>query len=606
MLTPQFQLDIRQELIVDLFAGGGGMSSAIEHATGLYPDIACNHDADAISMHEANHPQTEHFQADVYELCPKAATQGRPVGLLHLSPDCTHHSQAAGGQPRNKATRSLSWVGKRWAGQAKPRVITLENVKEIQKWGPLVAKRCKKTGRVLKLDGSVAAPGEVVPVNQQHLIPNPKKQGQTWKRFVQCLRELGYQVEWRLLIAADFGAPTTRERLFMVARRDGQPIVWPQPTHSKVATKATKQWRSAAECINFENVGQSIFARKKPLAENTLKRIAKGIKKFVLDCPEPFIVNQMTNNKPRPVSEAMATITTGGNKLLANPVIVPIAHYNGSEPVHNTAEPLRTITATPKGGSFAVSNPILAPIVTSYHSAKSDNDVRASNLTDPLKTVTTENRHGLTGALLAPIHITAGHGEGKGATQRRGHGTKAITEPCNTITASGGGQSMATAYMMQANGGFNTTVGKALHDPVTTITTTGTQQQIVTAHLGDTEKQALQVAQFLINYYGNGDARDKSLPMDTITTRDRLALVTVYIKGEPYYIVDITLRMLEPAELYKAQGFPDDYIITHGHDGRQFTKSAQVRMVGNSVSPPPAIALIKANYQPYRRMQKAA
>ena len=207
MLTPQFQLDIRQELIVDLFAGGGGMSSAIEHATGLHPDIACNHDADAISMHEANHPHTEHFQADVYELCPKAATQGRPVGLLHLSPDCTHHSQAAGGQPRNKATRSLSWVGKRWAGQAKPRVITLENVKEIQKWGPLVAKRCKKTGRVLKLDGSVAAPGEVVPVNNQHLIPNPKKQGQTWKRFVHCLRELGYQVEWRLLIAADFGAP---------------------------------------------------------------------------------------------------------------------------------------------------------------------------------------------------------------------------------------------------------------------------------------------------------------------------------------------------------------------------------------------------------------
>ena len=567
MITPQYQLDIRKELIVDLFAGGGGMSSAIEHATGLYPDIACNHDSDAISMHEANHPQTEHYQADVYELCPKEATNGRPVGLLHLSPDCTHHSQAAGGQPRNKATRSLSWVGKRWAGQAKPRVITLENVKEIQKWGPLVAKRCKKTGRVLKLDGTVAAPGEVVPVSQQHLVPNPKKQGQTWKRFVQCLHEIGYQVEWRLLIAADFGAPTTRERLFMVARCDGQPIVWPEPTHSKTPIEGKKKWRSAAECIDFNNVGRSIFGREKPLADNTLKRIAKGIKKFVLDCPQPFIV--------------------------------PIAHFNGSEPVHSGFEPLRTITATPKGGSFAVSRP-----------------------------------------LLAPVHVTAGHGEGKGSTQRRGHGTKSITDPCNTITASGGGQSVATAYMMQANGGFNVTVGKPMDEPMTTITVTGSQQQLVAmmierqfgtstgadiaqplptimtcgsgkcglvgCELGETEHKALEVAQFLINYYGNGDARDKSMPMDTITTRDRLALVTVYIKGEPFYIVDITLRMLEPKELYKAQGFPDDYIITHGHDGRQFTKTAQVRMVGNSVSPPPAVALIKANYQPYRRLQKAA
>ena len=567
MLTPQFNLDIRNELIVDLFAGGGGMSSAIEQATGLHPDIACNHDSDAISMHEANHPQTEHFQADVYELCPKTATKGRPVGLLHLSPDCTHHSQAAGGQPRNKATRSLSWVGKRWAGQAKPRVITLENVKEIQKWGPLVAKRCKKTGRVLKLDGTVAAPGEVVPVSNQHLVPNPKKQGQTWKRFVQCLREIGYQVEWRLLIAADYGAPTTRERLFMVARCDGQPIVWPEPTHSKTTEKGKKKWRSAAECIDFNNVGRSIFGRDKPLADNTLKRIAKGIKKFVLDCPQPFIV--------------------------------PIAHFNGSEPVHSGLEPLRTITATPKGGSFAVSSP-----------------------------------------LLAPVHVTAGHGEGKGATQRRGQGTKAITDPCNTITASGGGQSVATAYMMQANGGFNVTVGKPMDEPMTTITVTGSQQQLVAmmierqfgtgtgadiaqplptimtrgsgkcglvgCELGETEQKALEVAQFLINYYGNGDARDKSMPMDTITTRDRLALVTVYIKGEPFYIVDITLRMLEPKELYKAQGFPDDYIITKGHDGRQFTKTAQVRMVGNSVSPPPAIALIKANYQPHSRLRQAA
>lgn len=561
MLTPQLILDLRPELIVDLFAGGGGMSTAIEQATGLYPDIACNHDADAISMHEANHPQTRHYRADVFELCPHAATGGRPVGLLHASPDCTHHSQAAGGQPRNRKIRALSWVVARWAGQSAPRVITLENVKQITKWGPLVAKRCKTTRRVIKTDGSVAAPGEVVPLNRQYLIPNPKKAGRTWRRFVRTLEQMGYRVEWRILVAADYGAPTTRERLFMCARRDGQTIEWPQATHHKNPQRGQKRWRSAAECIDWTIPGKSIFGREKPLADATLRRIAKGIRRFVLDNPQPFIV--------------------------------PIAHYNGSEPVHAGTDPLRTITAHPKGGAFAVAQPRFAPVI-----------------------------------------IQAAHGEGSGQTKRRSIGSKSATAPVGTVTASGsGGHAVATAYMMQANGGFYDGAGRSLAAPASTITNSGSQQQLVSAclmrqfgsshaadinhpvgtittdgaggktgiigaQLGSAETQALQVASFLINYYGNGDARDLTAPLDTVTTRDRLALVTVYINGEPYYITDITLRMLEPHELYKAQGFPENYIITRGHDGRKLSKSAQVRMCGNSVSPPPAAALIRANYRP--------
>ncbi len=512
----QQDFGFRDEVIIDLFAGGGGASVAIEQATGLFVDAACNHDEEAIAMHTVNHPQTKHYQADVFEVDPREACAGYPVGLLHLSPDCTHHSQAAGGQPRDKVIRSLAWIGKRWAGQVKPRVITLENVEQILKWGPLVAKRDKVTGRVIKLDRSVAKPGEYVPLGEQFLVPDKKAQGKTWKEFVNSLKRMGYAVEWKVLVAADFGAPTTRKRLFMVARCDGQPIVWPAPTHFEKPQKGQLAWRTAAECIDFSNTGTSIFERKRELAEATKRRIAKGIKKFVLDNPQPFIV--------------------------------PIAHFNGSEPVHSGLEPLRTITATPKGGSFAVAMPVYSP------------------------------------------------------------------------------------YLMQANGGFNTTVGRAADAPMTTITNTGSQQQLVSAfierqfrtgagaditkplqtimtkgagkcglvecELSGSEDKALRVASFMINYYGNGDARDLARPLDTITTKDRLALVTVYISGEPYLITDIRLRMLEPKELYKAQGFPDTYIFDRDSQGKPFTKTAQVRMCGNSVSRPPYEALVRANYQP--------
>ncbi|WP_199900177.1 DNA cytosine methyltransferase [Neisseria weaveri] len=246
-MTKQYTLDLRYKQIGDLFAGGGGASCAIEQATGLYVDFAVNHDAQAISMHTANHPQTIHYQTDVYEVDPYLACRGRPVGLLHLSPDCTHHSQAAGGQPRDNATRSLSWVGKRWAAQVRPDIITLENVEQITRWGRLVAKRDKATGRVIKLDKTVAAPGERVPVQQQYLIPDPKHAGERWRKFVRELEKLGYVVEWRSLVAADYGAPTTRKRLFMVARRDGKPIVWPEPTHFKKTAKRAKEMEGGCQ-----------------------------------------------------------------------------------------------------------------------------------------------------------------------------------------------------------------------------------------------------------------------------------------------------------------------------------------------------------------------
>lgn len=594
-MSKQYLLDIQPKLIVDLFAGGGGMSVAFETAWGRSPDIAINHNDDALSLHRINHPQTRHFIADVFEVCPRGATQGRPVGWLHLSPDCTHHSQAAGGQPRSKKIRGLAWVGYRWAGQVLPDVISLENVKQILQWGPLVAKRDKATGRVLKLDKSVAAPGERVPVQQQYLVPDPKRAGQTWRRFVRSLEALGYVVEWRIICAADQGGHTTRERLFMIARRDGQPIRWPEPTHFKKPGPGQKRWKPAAECIDFTRPCRSIFDREKPLADATLRRIARGIVKFVLESGAPFIVNMAHGGKLEPVSGPISTIATekGGCRALVTPFVAPLTHQ-GADRGRSIEEPLPTITAAHRGEQ----------------------------------------------ALVAPVLVQAGHGEGKPGARRWSHGCNDIAGPIGTVTASGGGQALAAAYLMQANGGFNTTPGHSLEEPASTITNTGSQQQLVTAFLShlrgncdaraadeplrtisaggqhhglvectlspDDEAGALRTAAFLMRYYGEGgqwsDLRD---PMTTITTKDRMALVTVTIQGTPYVIVDVGLRMLEPRELFRAQDFPESYIIERGHDGRRFSKSAQVRMCGNSVDPLMAVGFLQLN-APEMAVRRAA
>ncbi|WP_460155933.1 DNA cytosine methyltransferase [Pseudomonas sp. S2_H10] len=654
------------EIVVDFFCGGGGAGTGLEMGLGRAVNVAKNHSASAISMHTVNHPSAVHYTTDVFDGDPDTECGGKAVGWFHMSPDCTHHSQAAGGQPRKREIRNLSWIGLKWAGKKKPRVISLENVKQILQWGPLIAKRCKSTGRVVKLGGGIAAPGEVVPVHQQFLVPDPKRRGQTWAVFVAELQHLGYIVEWRVLKACDFGAPTSRERLFMIARCDDQPIVWPEPTHAKHPTKGQKKWRTAAECIDWTIPSKSIFDRPKPLAPATLRRIAKGMKKFVIDAADPFIV--------------------------------PIANWSG-ESVQSAHDPLRTVTSWPRGGSFAMASPIIAP--ATHQGSDRVNDPHA-----PLPTVTCANRGELT--LISPTLIQTGYGERTGQEPRvpgldQPLGTvvaggvkhalaaahlvkfrfadegKALDEPLPTITSGGNYQrpagaahamGISTVFMAQMNGGFNTTAAKSIEDPMTTVTNTGSQQQLVTANLvhlrgncdardaadplhtisaggthhglltafmerqfgasvgqavnepaptitaggggksslielqlsPEVEAGALRVAAFLISYYGTENVSSAGEPAPTITTKDRLALVTVTIKGTPYVIVDICLRMLQPAELYKAQGFPADYIISHGADGKPFTKTQQVHMCGNSVSPPPMAALAQAN-NPWRQAE---
>jgi DNA (cytosine-5)-methyltransferase 1 len=639
----QYGLNFTDEIIIDLFAGGGGASTGLEIGLNRTVYSAINHNPKAISMHTANHPHTRHFVQDVFAVDPLEATGGQSVGWMHASPDCTHHSQAAGGQPRSKEIRDLSWVAVKFAGKVRPRVISLENVKQILNWGPLVAKRCKKTGRVMRLDGSVAAPGEHTPRHDQFLVPDPTRKGQTWAHFVSSLESLGYVVEWRVLRACDYGAPTTRERLFMVARCDGQPIVWPEPTHAQKPQKGQKKWRSAAECIDFADLGQSIFGRKKPLAEATQRRIAKGLKRFVLDAAQPYIVTNTTGSNPKPVTDPLATVTAAGNQILATPVLAPFVGRDFRTGVgHSITDPLATVTASAGGGHSSLITPLL---IQAGHGEGTPDKPRWSHgindIDSPLGTITASGGGGR--SLVAPVIVKFRH-DSIG---------QSITDPLPTITAGGNSQrpagsphalGIASAYMMQCNGGFNATVGKDLRDPLTTVTNTGSQQQLVTAVFTQafygqktqnenraadldsplrtitTENRhglvsatlskdhldgALRVAAFLVNYYGNGDARDIDAPMDTVTTKDKLALVTVWIKGEPWVIVDIKLRMLNPRELYRAQGFPDSYVIDRGHDGQPLTKSDQVHMCGNSVSPNPMTAIAKAN-DPWRVNQHVA
>jgi len=524
MSRPQMLLDIHNELIVDLFAGGGGFSQGVFMASGRHPDIAINHNDDALSMHRANHPQTRHFVADVFEVCPMAVTHGRKVGHLHLSPDCTHHSQAKGGQPRNEKIRGLSWVGVRWAGQVKPRVITLENVSQVELWGRLIAKRDKATGRVLKLDGTVAAKGERVPRELQHLIPDPKRKGETWNSFKAELRALGYEVEHKLLRASDNGAGTKRIRLFMIARCDGVPITFPKQTHFKMPAKFQKRWSVAHEHIDFGIESKSIFDRKKPLKDPTLRRVAKGIKRFVIDSADPFIV--------------------------------PITHSKSSN-VQSIHEPLNTIT-TSKGGEFSLATPVL---------------MQAAHI----------------------AQMNGGFYDGAGNDAR---------DPLSTITNTGSQQQLVTAHLCTFR---NNQDAEGVSEPISTICTSGAHHGLVECTLErdeldhtysqEIEEKALRVANFLISYYGTDNISSIDEPLPTITTKDRLALVTVIYKGTTYLIVDIKLRMLTPAELYSAQGFPKDYIITHGHDGRKFSLAKQTKMCGNSVSPYSACALFLECHQ---------
>jgi DNA (cytosine-5)-methyltransferase 1 len=584
-------------VIVDNFAGGGGASTGIEMAIGRSPDIAINHDPEALAMHEANHPRTRHYATDVFEIDPRTVCRDKPVGLAWFSPDCTHHSKARGGKPireRGKKSRALAWVVVKWAQTVRPRVILLENVEEFADWGPLI-----KTEKGFR--------------------PCPERKGQTFLKWVRALKRLGYAIEWRELRACDFGSPTTRKRLFVIARCDGQPITWPTPTHAKpgsneVTTGKLHPWKTAASIIDWAIPCPSIFLTteeakplgvKRPLAENTLKRIAAGLKRYVLENPKPFIVSiNHTSDRFRgqSIDDPSATVTGSRGDAIVMPYVASPAHSKTTGRGKNTwgpTEPLPTITA-------ANDKCLIAPIVTSYHGDSDGVVARCDELLNPLRTVDTQNRFGL----VAPV-ITRDFGNA---------GSSNIGAPLLTIMPDGNGKStLVQAFIAQHNGGM---VGNHATDPLSTITIRGTQQQIVTAsflshaHQGGNNQatdrplntitasnkdQTHIVRAFLTKYYSQGSQdQPADAPLHTVPTRERLGLVQV--ESHEFQIVDIGMRMLTARELFRAQGFPDSYLIAipaadrHGNL-RTLPKDAQVRMCGNSVCPQVAEALVKANCQ---------
>ena len=517
---------IHGELIVDNFAGGGGASTGIEMATGYSVDIAINHDPEAIKMHKANHPNTKHYCENVWAVDPVKACNGHPVALAWFSPDCKHFSKAKGGKPKDKFIRGLAWVACRWAGLVRPRVIMLENVEEFKTWGPL--------GR------------------RHH--PIKAKQGETFQKFVQQLTDLGYEVQFRELIAADYGAPTMRKRFFMIARCDGKPIVWPEPTHApadseEVKAGLKKPYVGAYTQLDFSLPCPSIFDTSeeikekygiravRPLAQKTMDRIARGFIKFVLNNPKPFIIqcNHGGERRPNDIREPMPTITGKHGYGIVEPYMVQIGQTGfAKDRSKDVREPLTTIVSK---NEHCLIEPTLAP----YMGTNTTNHP-GGNCKDPIHTITTGNQQCLISPTLIQYHSETSK-DGVRVQMNNHCDGKDIRQPLPTITAGDG-------------------------------------------HFGE-------VRAFLIKYYGQGTGQDIKDPLDTVTAQDRFGLVT--INGTDYQIVDIGLRMLEPRELYGCQGFPDDYIIDHDYTGRTYPRSEQVRRCGNAVCPPIPAALVRAN-----------
>lgn len=546
----------QEEFVVDNFAGGGGASTGLEWAIGRSPDIAINHDPEALAMHEANHPHTRHYCESVWTVDPIEVCGGRPVGLAWFSPDCTFHSKARGAKPFRdrdaaKRRRGLAWIVVRWAKAVRPRIIALENVEEFEDWGPLLD------------DG----------------LPDPLRRGFTFRRWKKQLENMGYVVESRQLKACDYGAPTSRKRLFVVARCDGQPITWPQPTHGP---GRARPFRTAAECIDWTIPCPSIFDRARPLAENTMRRIARGVRRYVLESAEPFIVPVKTwgggGNEPRSLHEPMRTITASkrGEFALVTPFVARTdMHKSNAGCVYPTEDPLRTITT---GGSFAIVAPTL--IQTGY-GERPGQAPRSLDLHAPLGTIVAGGaKHALVAAFLAK-HYGGEHpsGEPKG-----GPGVP-LTGPLGTVTTQDH-HHLVTSHLLQLNGSLEQRQisGQDLRRPFNTVTAGG--------------QHFAEVRAFLLKYFGTDQDPRLEEPLHTITTRHRFGLVTVY--GVDYVIVDIGMRMLTPRELFLAQGFRDTYVIdpfvTRGELSQRLTKTAQVRMCGNSVPPHMSAAIAGANF----------
>ena len=475
------------ELIIDNFAGGGGTSTGLEQAFGRPVDVAINHDPKALAMHRINHPETKHYCESVWDIDPIEVTHNQPVGLVWLSPDCKHFSKAKGGKPVEKKIRGLAWVALRWAAKTRPRVIMLENVEEFKTWGDL-----GKDGK-----------------------PCPKNKGRTFNTFVNALRKQGYEVDWRELRACDYGSPTIRKRFFLIARKDGLKIQWPEQTHGhpdsiQVKKGILKPWRTAAECIDWSIECPSIFTRNKPLAKATLDRIAAGINKFIINNDNPFIVNGIA------------------------PVLTECANASNKRSMPAN-EPLRTICAQTKGGHHAL---------ISAHIAKNFTGVIGSDIQNPVHTITAKDHNSLVISHLSKMK--------------------------------------------------NNCVGQDLAEPIHTMTTIN---------------QFAEVRAFLTAFYGNEkDGNSLKNPLRTIPTRDRFGLVK--IKDQDYRITDIGFRMLQPNELFKAQGFPETYVFDKGvnefGEEIKLTKTEQTRMVGNSVCPQLSRALVEANFKHETQYKGAA
>lgn len=561
-----------EPLIVDSFAGGGGASTGIEMALGRSPDIAINHSAPALALHEANHPMTLHLSENIYKVDPLDYVAGKHVGLAWFSPDCKHFSKAKGGKPVERNIRDLAWVVVLWAERAKPDVIILENVEEFRDWGPLIE-------------------------TERGLMPCPDSKGDTFDKWCKALRKYGYKLQWRELRACDFGAPTIRKRFFLIARRDGLPIKWPVETHGspddeQVLSGHKLPWRTAAEIIDWSQKCPSIFSTSaeikeqydlravRPLANNTLARIARGMQRFVIENKRPFIVNLTHGGRVESLDAPLKTITGAqrGEKAIICPIITA-AQHGGS--VRSISEPLHTVTASRKD-----QNSIIIP------------------------------------SLVQTAFVSRQFGTSTGHS---------LEQPSATVMPDGQGKSaLVTAFMAQhntmPNGGIH--AGRNIEEPLSTITVKGIQQNLVSP--------------FLVKFYGTGDGSPIDEPAHTITTKDRFGhvecdlgkpclapeqlhramqvadllrsfdvwddreFVTVTVNHEEYIVVDIGMRMLTPRELFNAQGFPENYRLDLEFNGKPVSKTTLVSCCGNSVSPVVAEALVSANCHHMAQVREAA
>ena len=549
------QLDLFEKIIVDNFAGGGGASTGIELACGRPVTIAINHDPDAILLHRTNHPYTEHLQASVWDVDPEQVARGRKVGLAWFSPDCKHFSKAKGAALVDRNIRGLAWIVLRWAGTVRPDVIMLENVEEFQTWGPV------RKGKPVK-----------------------SKAGQTFRQWKKQLSELGYVIEHKELTAADYGAPTTRKRFVLVARCDGKPIVWPERTHAprnspEVQAGKLKPWRSAAEIIDWSIPGYSIFQSKeeikqkygvtvvRPLAENTLRRVIRGVDKFTLKSGEPFLVptgyGERQGQAPRvhDISEPVPTVVGSSKHNICEPIIAPYlaeCNHAGGGHIADVGEPYKTITAKHTGG-------VVAPVLIQYHTEQTEN-VRANRLEEPINTVDASNRYGFVSANLVEYYTAGGR-------------PLDISAPTHTVT-SHDREALVAAQIAEFKG---TDIGQDCRKPLRTITASAGEFAVVRVTLSQTGDMGYwpQVRELLNRFCGYDLAGNECL--------------VLMIGGVGYYIADVTLRMLTPRELYNAMGFPPDYQIERDYLGNAYPKSKQVARCGNAVCPPLAEAMVRAN-----------